>query len=626
MPSQGNVAVKRLTATVDAVFSTVRLCGLALRITWRASPWFALGILLLLVLQAVLQPLQLALSRSVIDRMAFDLDITGTADSVVTSLPLATWIALMALVLVIGQLIQPFALTCQALVGDRLTGYITQELIIATNRWSGLSRFEDPQIADDLKLAQTQAASGGLKLLVYGGQAAAYLLTSLSLAIVLFRLHPLVPFLLLASNLPHMLLHWEFRARTGRRLYKQTQQTRRLQLTRDQLLAPEPAKDVQFYALGPFFRKRYDDVFIAVMEELDRDRNRLLLRVALASAVGALVSGAIYLYLVMLIAQGDRTVGEFLLYGGAVMLLQSSLLNLASDLGYLPILLKFLPSLFRILDAPPDLPISPAGRRMSRPIQHGIVFDHVGFTYPGSETPVLRDVSFTLSPNTCLALVGRNGAGKSTLVKLLLRLYDPTSGRILLNGVDLRDYDLSDLRAEMGVIFQDFVRFELSGWENIGVGQLDAIRDRGRLKAAAMQAGADQVLTRLPYGPETILGRELGERDLSGGEWQKLALARAFVRDAQILVLDEPTASLDIPTEYDIFTRFRDLTRGRTTLLISHRFSTVRMADRILFLEEGAIQEEGSHAELIAHNGRYAQLYRLQAAQFHSGKVAGLDV
>jgi ATP-binding cassette subfamily B protein len=221
-----------------------------------------------------------------------------------------------------------------------------------------------------------------------------------------------------------------------------------------------------------------------------------------------------------------------------------------------------------------------------------------------------------MRPGEGLALVGHNGSGKTTIVKLLLRMYDPTAGRILLDGVDLREYDVDDLRKEMSVIFQDFVRYELTAGENIGMGEVEALGNDARLRAAATRGGAAELIEKLPEGLNTVLGREFGGRELSGGEWQKLALARAFVRDAQILVLDEPTAALDVQTEYDVYTRFYDLTRNRATLLISHRFSTVRMADRILYLADGRVQEQGSHMELMAQEGEYARLYNLQASQY----------
>ncbi|GCE21239.1 ABC transporter ATP-binding protein [Dictyobacter kobayashii] len=244
------------------------------------------------------------------------------------------------------------------------------------------------------------------------------------------------------------------------------------------------------------------------------------------------------------------------------------------------------------------------------------MFEHVSFTYPDQNSPTLRDVSFELTPGESLALVGHNGAGKTTLIKLLLRLYDPTEGRIVLDGKDLRDYDLVALRRKFGAIFQDFVHYDLTLGENIALGEVAALDDQARLWQAARQANVATLAETLPQGMDTLLGRSFGGQELSGGQWQRVALARAFVRDCQVLVLDEPTATLDVQTEYELYQRFHELTHGRMTILISHRFSTVRMAERILYLADGRIQEAGSHAELLALNGEYARLYRLQASQY----------
>jgi ATP-binding cassette subfamily B protein len=252
-----------------------------------------------------------------------------------------------------------------------------------------------------------------------------------------------------------------------------------------------------------------------------------------------------------------------------------------------------------------------------RPPRQGFVFEDVGFRYPDAERWAVRHLDLTIGAGEVVALVGENGAGKTTIVKLLARLYDPTEGRILLDGRDLRDYDLADLRGRIGVIFQDFVRFGFSAAENIGVGAIEAADDRERVRGAAERSRADAVVERLPGGYDQILGKRFEAGiDLSGGEWQKIAIARAYMREADLLVLDEPTAALDARAEYEIFQRFRDLSRGRTAVLISHRFSTVRMADRILVLEGGQVVESGSHEALLAQGGRYAELFELQAAGY----------
>jgi ATP-binding cassette subfamily B protein len=251
------------------------------------------------------------------------------------------------------------------------------------------------------------------------------------------------------------------------------------------------------------------------------------------------------------------------------------------------------------------------------PIRTGFVFDDVGFRYPGAERWAVRHLSFTLQAGEVLALVGENGAGKTTLVKLLARLYDPDEGRILLDGRDLREYDLFALRANIGVIFQDFVRYHLSAADNIAVGRIEARNDRARIEQAAQRSLADEVIAKLPDGYDQIIGKRFRTGiDLSGGEWQKIAIARAYMRDAQVLILDEPTAALDARSEFEVFQRFKELSRGKTAVLISHRFSSVRMADRIVVLADGKVEAAGTHEQLLAAGGRYAELFELQAAGY----------
>jgi ATP-binding cassette, subfamily B, bacterial len=283
--------------------------------------------------------------------------------------------------------------------------------------------------------------------------------------------------------------------------------------------------------------------------------------------------------------------------------------------GFFGQVFTWLPSLFVVLDAGPDLPMPPPERAIPapRPIRSGLVLDHVSFRYPGTTAEVVRDISFAIRRGERLALVGRNGAGKTTLVKLLARLYDPTDGRITLDGVNLRDYDLDDLRRQIGVIFQDFAMLHLTAQENIGLGDVSHVDDLARVEAAARRGGAADLVERLPQAYATRLGDQFGGVNLSGGQWQKIALSRAFMREAQLLILDEPTAALDVQAEYDVYRRFSDLTEGAMTVLVSHRFSTVRMAGHIVYLEDGRLMEEGTHAELLTRNGGYAHLYRLQA-------------
>jgi ATP-binding cassette, subfamily B, bacterial len=277
----------------------------------------------------------------------------------------------------------------------------------------------------------------------------------------------------------------------------------------------------------------------------------------------------------------------------------------------------FLTDLLEFFNVQPTVVSKPNALPAPRRIREGFEFKHVSFAYPGSDRIVLEDVSFRLHPEERIALVGENGQGKTTIVKLLTRLYDPTAGHILLDGVDLRDYDLDDLWKQMGVIFQDFMRYEMKARTNIAVGQIEMAHDMDAIRLAALKSLAEPVIQKLPQAYDQNLGcRFEGALDLSGGEWQKIALARAYLRDAQLLILDEPTAALDARSEHEVFQRFAELTEGKMAVLISHRFSTVRMVDRILVLEHGRIAEQGQHHQLMERGGRYAEMFELQAASY----------
>jgi ATP-binding cassette subfamily B protein len=314
---------------------------------------------------------------------------------------------------------------------------------------------------------------------------------------------------------------------------------------------------------------------------------------------------------------GAITLGDMTLYLGVFRGSQGMFQGILGGINQLYENGLFMSNLFAFLSLEPQMVAASQALPAPSKFRHGIEFRNVSFRYMGQETWALRNINLTIRPGEKIALVGLNGAGKTTLIKLLTRLYDPTEGQILVDGVDLRDYDLNSWRNQIGVIFQDFVRYHLSAGENIGLGQVEALGDLPRIAGAAAKSGADEIIARLPEGYETTLGRWFWRgRELSGGEWQKMALARAFMRDCELLVLDEPTAALDAENELRIFQQFRALIADKTAILISHRFSTVRMADRIFVIENGEIAEQGSHAELLAQGGTYARLFTLQAESY----------
>ena len=599
---------------------TLHLCRLAVWLAWRAQPLLAGLMLLLFALQAALPPLLLWFTQALVDRLTLDLGLIAHAPDLVQLLPLGAWIGLAAGAVALSQLLQPLSATFQVMVDDRITGFVGRELIRVANSWQGLARFEDPEIANDLAHARRYVRGGGVDIMRSGEWAALCLFTAIGMAVVLAALHPLAPLILTLLTLPAISQRWDYSDRMGSHLYVQTPETRRLEYSRGIMLAPEPAKDVRLFGLKAFFGQQYETIFDRTMARLYRVRRGMVPRVSLASLLAAGGVGVLWVWLAWRVYQGEETLGAFVLYGGAAALLHQQLNYIGFQLGFLAMAFSRLRTLKRVLEAPPDLAQPSQPKPAPDPIKKGIVFDHVGFTYPGADRPVLKDVSFHFKPGQSTALVGHNGAGKTTIIKLLLRFYDPTEGRILLDDVDLREYDLADLRRRMGVIFQDFVQYELTAGENVGLGNPEAIGDKEQIIAAAAKSGADEVIGQLPDGLETQLGRQFGGRELSGGEWQRLALARGFMRDAPLVVLDEPTAALDVEAEYAVYQRFHALTQDKITVLISHRFSTVRMADRILYLANGRIAESGSHDELMAQDGGYARLYALQAEQYTDGK------
>jgi ATP-binding cassette subfamily B protein len=408
-----------------------------------------------------------------------------------------------------------------------------------------------------------------------------------------------------------------FNARSYSLIYGWTPERRELDYLRFTGASDRTAKEVKIFGLVNFLTERYRDLSTRYYLA---NRDLSIRRAGWGGILAAIASvgyyGA-YVVIILRTVSGQLSIGDLTFLAGSFSrlrgLLQSMLFrftSVAEDALYLR-------DLFEFFDMEPRIHRPPQPRVFPRPIQHGFVFEDVGFKYPGSERWANRHLSFTLKVGEKLALVGENGAGKTTLVKLLARLYDPNEGRILLDGCDLREYDPDDLHREIGVIFQDFVRYDLIAGENLAIGRIDARVDQSRIEQAAQRSLANTVIDKLPNRYAQMLGRRFENGvDLSGGEWQKIALGRAYMRDAQLLILDEPTSSLDARAEHEVFQRFADLTQGKTAVLISHRFSTVRMADRILVLDNGEMLELGTHEELLALNGRYAELFYLQAESY----------
>jgi len=480
-----------------------------------------------------------------------------------------------------------------------------------------LAYFENAEYYDKLQNARREADWRGLQIMNGGFYLIQNLLTLASFAVVLLSFNAWLALLLFVATVPAFIAQSNYADLNFRVISWRAPEARRLNYLEYLLTDYDAVKEVKLFALGEPLLGRYATLFWTFLREDQSIAQRRSLASLGWGLLATLTYYGAYFWIVLQTLEADITLGDMTLY---LMIFRNSQNTFESIFWGLSEMYEnglFMSNLFAFLELEPRIRATPTPMPPPSSDQRGVEFRGVSFRYEGHDDWALRDVNLTIGPGEKIALVGPNGAGKTTLIKLLARLYDPTEGQILFNGVDLRDLDPGELRRRIGVIFQDFVHYHLAASENIGFGQIEALGDRPRIEASAVKSGAHPVITALPEGYETILGRWFAKgRDLSGGEWQKIALGRAFMRSCDILVLDEPTAALDAENEYQVFQQFRQLTEEKMAILISHRFSTVRMADRIYVLDDGQLREQGTHEELLARDGIYARLFTLQAQSY----------
>jgi len=479
-----------------------------------------------------------------------------------------------------------------------------------------LEDFEDADLQDKLDRARRQTM-GRMNLMGQLFGQAQDVVTVLSFAAGLLAYAPWLLALLAVALVPAFIGESHFNALNYSLNFQWTPERRQLEYLRQMGASVDTAKEVKIFNLNRFFIARFRTLSQKFFEANRRLAGRRAFWGTLLAALGTLGYYVAYAYIAWRTVRGDFSIGDLTFLAGSFRRLRQLLESLLTGFSQVASQALYLDDLYSFFEIRPQVRSIENALKVPVPVRGGFVFEGVGFRYEGAEQWALRGLSFELHAGEVLALVGENGAGKTTLVKLLARLYDPDEGRILLDGRDLRNYDLDDLRANIGVIFQDFVRYHLTAAENIGVGQIDAMDDRERIERAARKGMADEVIAGLPRGYEQVIGRRFKDGvDLSGGQWQKIAIARAYMRDAQVMILDEPTAALDARSEFEVFERFRELSDGKTAVLISHRFSSVRMADRILVLADGKVEASGTHQQLMSQGGRYAELFELQAAGY----------
>ncbi len=591
-----------------------------LRQVWQTSRWLTLASLGLRLVRALMPVAMLYVGKLIIDeavRLAGAGPMPPLADAL-SSGHLTTLLELLLLELAIAigsDLLGRLISYADSLLSELFTNATSVRLMEHAAELD-LEDFEDPDLQDKLDRARRQTM-GRMSLMSQLFGQVQDTITVISFAAGLIVYAPWLIVLLAIALVPAFIGESHFNTLGYSLNFSWTPERRQLDYLRQVGASVETAKEVKIFNLNRFLIDRYK-----LLAERFYKANRTLARKraiwgTLLAALGTFGYYTAYAYIAWRTIRGDFSIGDLTFLSGSFLRLRQLLEGLLTGFSQVAGQALYLDDLFSFFAIEPEIRSRPDAVPIPRPIRQGFVFDNVGFRYPDAERWAVRNLSFELQAGEVIALVGENGAGKTTLVKLLARLYDPDEGRILLDGRDLRDYDLDDLRANMGVIFQDFVRYHLSAGENIGVGLVDAMNDKARIRDAAHRSLADEVIDALPAGYEQLIGRRFKTGvDLSGGQWQKIAIARAYMRDAQVMILDEPTAALDARAEFEVFQRFKELSDNRTAVLISHRFSSVRMADRILVLADGRIEASGTHEQLMAEGGRYAELFELQAAGY----------
>ena len=583
---------------------------------WSCDCWLAVFNILLRVIRASLPLMMLYVGKLIIDEIV-RISVSASSPAVENqemSILMTLILVELGLAVLSDLLVRGIALV-DSLLGDLVSHEISLRLMKQSARLD-LECFEDAEFYDKLERARRQASSRILLM----SQALTQLqdaITVFFLAAALITFNPWLLLLLAITLIPAFLGETRFNSQSYSLMYGWTQERRELDYLRFAGASEETAKEVKIFGLSDFFGSRYQKL---AGEYYHANKNLSVRRAAwggLLSILGSIGYYTAYVVIIFRTVNGELSLGDLIFLSGSFLRLRSLMESILIRFSSIADSALYLKDLFDFLEMVPKISSKKNALPFPKTIREGFTFKQVSFRYPQTEKWILRDISFTLHPGEKLALVGENGAGKTTLIKLLTRLYDPDEGRILLEGHDLSDYDLDGLRDAAGVIFQDYVKYHLTASENIAVGRIDDRNNEARIVEAAQRSLADTVIEKLPDGYQQMIGRWFKQgTNLSGGEWQKIAIARAYMRDAQLLILDEPTAALDARAEHEVFRRFVELTYDKCAVLISHRFSTVRMADRIIVLHEGKLLEHGTHEELLAAKGQYSELFQLQAAGY----------
>jgi ATP-binding cassette subfamily B protein len=582
----------------------------ALRLVWQANPVATVGLGFLTLGGALLPAAQAWVGKLIVDGVVASIQKGNDPDQVRT---VFYYLIIELILFLLSTGINHSRRLIQQLIQLQLANQIRSE-IIRKALTLDLAFFEHPDFYDRLQNARREGGYKPVELINDTFQIVQNMITLISFAALMLRFSPWLVLILLATSIPAFIAETRFSEQGFRLLTRRAPETRQINYLSRLLTEDTAAKEIKLFNLGSTLLKRYKTLFDKFFQE---DKSLAVRRALVGFSLGLVATLGFYgsyAWIVWRTVQGMISLGDMTLYLSIFRQGQSTFQSILAGVGNIYENNLFMAHYFEFLELKPQMQVATPGEKLPASLTRGIEFRGVGFRYPESDEWVLRGIDLKILPGEKIALVGHNGAGKTTLIKLLSRLYDPTEGTILIDGTDIRELDPLDLRQKIGVIFQDFVRYHLPVSENIGFGQIEAADRMDKIVDSARKSGADAMIENLPQGYQTMLGRWFhGGHELSLGQWQRVALARAFMRDAEILVLDEPTASLDAQTEYEIFQHFKELTDGKMAILISHRFSTVRMADRIVVIEGGRVAENGSHEELLRREGIYARLFSMQA-------------
>ncbi|WP_341526354.1 ABC transporter ATP-binding protein [Nostoc sp. UHCC 0302] len=585
----------------------------ALRLVWQSSPGWTIARIVLLIIQGILPVISIYLTKLIIDAVVANLNV---ADKTVAFRNVILWVILAGVVTLVSSICSSLSELVVTAHSQRVTDYM-QGIINTKSIATDLEYYENPQYFDTLQRAQQEAPYRPPEILNRLAQVGQSSISLVAMVGLLLSLHWGIIGVLFMAALPALLVRLKYSRVMYHWQRKRTQPERQAMYLVWMLTSDQYAKEIRLFNLGEYFSKWYLRIRRQIYKEKIAIYTKRSAANFFAEAIAGLFIFAVYAFIVYQAIQGILRLGDLVLYHQALQRGQNDIRSLLVSVSNLYEDNLFLANLYEFLDLKPKLVDPSNPQPIPQPMQTGIVFNNVNFQYSTTTRQALKDINLTIKPGEVVALVGENGSGKTTLIKLLCRLYDPTSGSITIDGIDLSQYKMADLRREISVIFQDYAKYHLTAQENIWLGNIDLPAERESIITAARRSGADDVISKLPKGYDTMLGKlfDQGE-ELSIGQWQKVALARAFLRNSQVIVLDEPTSAMDPKAEYEVFEQFRQLIKNQAAILISHRLSTVKMADRIYVMAGGKIVESGTHDELMQMAGTYAYLFNTQAQQY----------